>query len=205
MSSNIWKQDNFNPGNVLCWLFRGRTGCLPSNEFFHSTNEHYLRMYSWPTWFDQLSTLWFQGDSGGGMICNRILTGIVSGGYGCAEPLLPGVYTDVYHYLDWILNDTKVVVVVNSGNLTKTGNYGTSNRSSIMVMIISFLFRGIINYRPWNRDPLLTRWYICLKILLNKNSFYGCTVVISEFMGVFAVLRGHIRFDEWNIFEINKV
>ncbi|KMQ97152.1 transmembrane protease serine 9-like protein [Lasius niger] len=31
-----------------------------------------------------------QGDSGGGMVCNGILTGVVSGGEGCALPLIPG-------------------------------------------------------------------------------------------------------------------
>lgn len=44
-----------------------------------------------------------QGDSGGGLICNGVLTGIVSGGKGCAHPRLPGVYSDVYHYRDWLL------------------------------------------------------------------------------------------------------
>ncbi|KAG5320822.1 TRY2 protein, partial [Pseudoatta argentina] len=53
-----------------------------------------------------------QGDSGGGMVCNGTLTGIVSGGQGCAEPLLPGVYADVFHYLNWILNDADLFASV---------------------------------------------------------------------------------------------
>ncbi|XP_003401244.2 trypsin [Bombus terrestris] len=43
-----------------------------------------------------------QGDSGGGMICGGFLTGVVSGGDGCARPRTPGVYTDVYFYRLWI-------------------------------------------------------------------------------------------------------
>ncbi|XP_015109857.1 trypsin [Diachasma alloeum] len=43
-----------------------------------------------------------QGDSGGPLICNGNLTGIVSGGRGCARPDLPGFYTEVAHYRDWI-------------------------------------------------------------------------------------------------------
>lgn len=36
------------------------------------------------------------------MICNGILTGIVSGGEGCAVPRTPGVYSNVFFYKDWI-------------------------------------------------------------------------------------------------------
>ncbi|XP_012063420.1 PREDICTED: putative trypsin-6 [Atta cephalotes] len=79
-----------------------------------------------------------QGDSGGGMVCNGTLTGIVSGGQGCAEPLLPGVYADVFHYLNWILNDADVVTVVRN-NIKNCG-------ASKMIMILSFLFCTVINY-----------------------------------------------------------
>ncbi|EFN86055.1 trypsin alpha [Harpegnathos saltator] len=43
-----------------------------------------------------------QGDSGGGMICDNILTGVVSGGHGCALPFFPGVYSNIFFYKDWI-------------------------------------------------------------------------------------------------------
>lgn len=86
-----------------------------------------------------------QGDSGGGMVCDGILTGLVSGGEGCAEPLLPGVYADVFHYLDWIVKTIEVETVWvvekrSTGDTETGGNYGTSNTSSAMVIIISFFF-----------------------------------------------------------------
>lgn len=44
----------------------------------------------------------FQGDSGGPALYLNIQVGITSYGEGCAVPLKPGVYTDVYKYVDWI-------------------------------------------------------------------------------------------------------
>ncbi|XP_012532427.2 trypsin [Monomorium pharaonis] len=82
-----------------------------------------------------------QGDSGGGMICDGILTGVVSGGKGCAQPRLPGVYADISHYLNWILSDSDVIIVVQ-----KVGNSGVVNTSESMMMLISFLFCALINY-----------------------------------------------------------
>ncbi|XP_063227574.1 trypsin II-P29-like [Bacillus rossius redtenbacheri] len=42
------------------------------------------------------------GDSGGPLECAGLLTGVVSAGDGCALPNLPGVYTEVSVYHQWI-------------------------------------------------------------------------------------------------------
>lgn len=42
------------------------------------------------------------GDSGGALVFNHKQYGIVSWGRGCGLPEVPGIYTDVYLFLDWI-------------------------------------------------------------------------------------------------------
>ncbi|TDG43941.1 hypothetical protein AWZ03_009638 [Drosophila navojoa] len=43
-----------------------------------------------------------QGDSGGPLIVKNKLQGVVSWGRSCALPTHPGVYANVFHYVDWI-------------------------------------------------------------------------------------------------------
>lgn len=52
-----------------------------------------------------------QGDSGGPLVCesdrHMTLVGIISWGIGCGQKDVPGVYTKVANYLDWIQDTTR--------------------------------------------------------------------------------------------------
>lgn len=56
--------------------------------------------------FSDVSSLSLQGDSGGPMVSKQgsvwVQSGIVSFGFGCARPNLPGVYSRVSRYQSWI-------------------------------------------------------------------------------------------------------
>ena len=47
-----------------------------------------------------------QNDSGGPLVVNNVLYGIVSFGIGCGRADFPGVYTNVAKYASWIKKKT---------------------------------------------------------------------------------------------------
>lgn len=71
-----------------------------------------------------------QGDSGGGLICEDRLAGIVSWGFKCALPNYPGIYTNVYRYKDWI----------DKNNSSGVNPMISLLISSLGVLILNFIF-----------------------------------------------------------------
>ncbi|XP_076295270.1 trypsin-3 [Lasioglossum baleicum] len=76
-----------------------------------------------------------QGDSGGGMICNGYLTGVVSGGHGCALPETPGVYSSLLFFEEWILKtmNSQGLVGRNSSNAGSEKTFA----SALLLFILS--------------------------------------------------------------------
>lgn len=74
-----------------------------------------ISWHSWHGWGKMrevmlfLTTICLQGDSGGPMVSKQetvwVQSGIVSFGFGCARPELPGVYSRVSRYQSWITSE----------------------------------------------------------------------------------------------------
>lgn len=83
-----------------------------------------------------MSFLFLQGDSGGALVCNDKVAGVVSWGNGCARNGFPGVYTDVSAHRAWM------EAVINSGSVSKP------DRSiSCMVIFMTIIGSLLLNVR----------------------------------------------------------
>lgn len=74
----------------------------------HGCSEKHVQVF-----FKKMSQYNLQGDSGGPLLCPEVvgtdtwtLSGVTSWGLGCAVPNVPGIYTEIYKFLDWIGNIT---------------------------------------------------------------------------------------------------
>ena len=80
-----------------------RETCRQKDWYSVAVNEHMIC-----AGFEEGKVDACQGDSGGPLVLLNDATGrfeligIVSWGSGCAKPKNPGVYTDVWDYIDWI-------------------------------------------------------------------------------------------------------
>lgn len=86
-----------------------------------------------------------QGDSGGGMICNGVLMGIVSAGEGCARPRLPGIYTEVLYFKHWITYPMAYMrYIVESTDDNNAGEAVRSTSLTIFSLLSLYLFKLLL-------------------------------------------------------------
>lgn len=91
--------------------FEGLKTGHPAKAFFNRIDENVLCTQIGSNGEDAC-----QGDSGSPLMCEHegrwYLTGIVSAGYECGNPLVPAIYTRVSHFVDWIEETTKLTIRV---------------------------------------------------------------------------------------------
>lgn len=86
-----------------------------------------------------------QGDSGGGLICDNLLAGVVSFGNGCALPNYPGIYTDVSVYNGFIDSAIRFVGSHSAVPTPRPGAASALATTSVYLMLLLSAFILLIN------------------------------------------------------------
>lgn len=132
MQLSLWSLYS-NRQHDLCWFSGRRQRSMPGrllHVFLSVAGEIVFE-------FLKSSDIFFpcpQGDSGGPMVSKQgsvwVQSGIVSFGFGCARPNLPGVYSRVSHYQSWIdshiSSDKPGFVLFTSSGLDTDSSYTCS-------------------------------------------------------------------------------
>ena len=86
------------------------------------------------------------GDRGGPFVCNGVLTGVVSWGFGCSTTTeYPGVYANVAHFADWIEENAVYEPIIETTTTTSTTPHNSAGFIQLNFLVILFTV-GLLSF-----------------------------------------------------------